>query len=190
MQSVDEFLSQRAPQSNLQSVDDFLSNRSHSGMQTVDQFLSNKPILPVSAPVTQTFGTYNPIEPTADHRAGDTNFATDQNVPVSLPRGQWNIVSAHNGLPPIGYPGNYSDNEGYGNDVVAQNAATGEKLRLLHLANTSVQPGQTVPGNTVVGETGSSGNATGSNLGVEYYDERGNIGDVLSSPYAQYLQTK
>ena len=42
--------------------------------------------------VTQDFGTYNPIEPTADHRAADTNFSANMGDNVSAPKGNWQAV--------------------------------------------------------------------------------------------------
>lgn len=186
-QSVDEFLASQEEQSSpKQTVDDFLGFTSRK--QSVDEFLNGQQaILKTPTQVTQSFGTVNPIEPTAGHKAGDTNYAAQENTPVSVPQGQWYIQSAYNQADPKGAPGNYT-NQGYGNDVIAQNTQTGEKLHFLHLAGTQVKPGDIVSGNTVVGTTGNSGNSTGPNLGVEYYDPQGNIGDFEQSPYAQYIK--
>lgn len=141
-------------------------------------------ILPGQTQVTQTFGTVNPIEPTEGHKAGDTNFAAQPNTPVTLPKGQWYVVSAFNGANPQGAPGDYT-NEGYGNDIIVQNTQTGEKLHFLHLTAANLTPGQMVKGGTIAGMTGDSGNSTGPNLGVEYYNSNGQLSDVLTSPYAQ-----
>lgn len=191
-QSVDEFLAQQGPseaQPSKQSVSDFLSSQQNgsSGKQTVDQLLSGQDnILSNPTKITQSFGTYNPIEPTAGHLAGDTNFSANQGDSVKVPPGQWQVVQAYNQAPAAGAPGDYI-NEGYGNDVILQNAQTGEKLRFLHMAGVNVAPGDVVKGGSVVGQVGDSGNSTGANLGVEYYDTKGNLNDFELSPYAQYL---
>lgn len=173
----------------MNELDDFLAKRKEAATQggsgnELDDFLAqrNNKVLPDKTQVTQSFGTVNPIEPTEGHRAGDTNFAAERNTPVSLPKGQWYIQSARNNANPEGAAGDYT-NEGYGNDVIAENTQTGEKLHFLHLAAANVKPGDIVGGNAVVGMTGNSGNSTGPNLGVEYYDQNGKIGEVLDSPY-------
>ncbi len=145
-------------------------------------------ILPGKTKVTQKTGDYNPIEPTGDHRALDTNFTASPNTPVSLPHGKWQIVKAYTKANPQGRAGDYSDNTGWGNDVWAKNTQTGDTLHLLHLAGVHVQPGQTIEGNSVIGTSGSSGNATGPNLGVEYYDQNNALKPVLESPYKGSFQ--
>lgn len=136
--------------------------------------------------ITQGFGTYNEIEPTPNHLAGDTNFAANMGEPVKIPSGKWTVTKAYNQASPQGSPGDYSDNAGWGNDVWLKDE-DGHTLHFLHLSNVNVQPGQQIGGGTVVGSTGASGNATGSNLGVEYYDPQGNINDFMQSPYASYV---
>lgn len=143
-------------------------------------------ILDKKTSVTQSFGTVNPIEPTSGHKAGDTNFAASMGDPVAVPPGQWQVIQTYNQAPSTGAPGDYT-NEGYGNDVVLQNAKTGEKLRFLHMANVNANPGDTIQGGSIVGSTGASGNATGTNLGVEYYNQDGQLQDFEQSPYAQYI---
>lgn len=144
-----------------------------------------KSILDKPTSITQAFGTYNPIEPTAGHKAGDTNFAASMGDSVSAPPGQWQVVQLYNQAPPTGAPGDYT-NEGYGNDITLQNAKTGEKLRFLHLAGVNAATGDIVEGGTPIGQVGDSGNSTGANLGVEYYDQNGQLQDFEQSPYAQY----
>ncbi len=115
------------------------------------QASSNATILPTQTHITQDFNTYNPdLETFSGGVARDTNFASSQNTPVKVPSGQWKVVSSYNQASPQGYPGD-SDNEGYGNAVMVQNTQTGEKLHLIHLAQTQVQPGQVIPGGTQVG---------------------------------------
>lgn len=147
---------------------------------------SQQQILSNPTQVTQNFGTYNPIEPTPGHLAGDTNFAANEGEPVATPPGKWTVVKAYDQANPQGQPGDYSDNEGYGNDVWLQDQS-GNTLHFLHLAGINVAPGDTIQGGSVVGSVGSSGNATGANLGIEYYDPQGQISDFMQSPYAQYL---
>jgi len=193
--TMDQYLSQDNQSTETNSpttMDEYLGKQSNSSQsKTMDQYLANpqpeqeqQSILPNQTQVTQDFGTVNPIEPTEGHKAGDTNFAASPNTPVSLPTGSWYVVSAFNGAKPQGAPGDYT-NEGYGNDVIVENTQTGEKLHFLHLNSANVQPGQIVKGGTVAGMTGDSGNSTGPNLGVEYYNANGQLSDVLSSPYAK-----
>lgn len=188
MQTPEEYLAQQQNPSQMVTPDEYLAKQSTS-MQTPEEYLANQdnkeePILPNKTQVTQDFGTVNPIEPTAGHKAGDTNFAAQANTPVKLPKGSWYVVSAFNGANPNGAPGDYT-NEGYGNDVIVQNTQTGEKLHFLHLSSANLQPGQIAKGGTIAGMTGDSGNSTGPNLGVEYYNAKGELNDVLASPYAQ-----
>lgn len=180
----------------MQSVDDFLSgqkdnSQSNPQLQSVDDFLAtSSTIVPTDAPITQNYGNYNPsLEVFSGGVARDTNFAVNPNTPIHVPQGQWEVVSAYNDASPEGSVGDGS-NEGYGNAVIVQNTETGDKLHLIHLAHVMVKPGQVLPTGSMVGLSGSSGNATGPNLGVEYYDSQGNIGDVMQSPYAQYLPNK
>jgi len=154
-----------------------------------DSGLTQNNVLPNQTQVTQNFGNYNPsLEVFSQGYARDTNFATNSNTPVAAPPGTWQVINAYNQANPNGRPGDGS-NQGYGNAVMLQNKDTGEKLHFIHLAQVGVNPGDTVKGNTVVGLTGMSGNATGPNLGVEYYDPNGNMGDVLKSVYANYFPT-
>jgi len=177
----------------IQSKDKNTSGVTSTGIPEFDafnQFIqknSENKILPNSTRVTQQMGDYNPIEPTPDHRALDTNFSARPDETVSLPQGMWKILRTYNQAPSQGSPGDY-ENQGYGNDLYAKNNETGDVLHFLHLGKVHVQPGQVVGGNTLVGTTGSSGNATGPNLGVEYYDSQGKLAPVLQSPYAHNFQ--
>lgn len=187
MNPLDEYLAKNKLQPTGNTLDNYLEENKPQPQQSgnpLDEYLANQgsKILPYKTQVTQSFGTYNPIEPTTGNLSGDTNFAASENTPVSLPKGQWYIQTARNNANPQGSSGDYT-NEGYGNDVIAQNTQTGEKLHFLHLAGTNVQSGDIVSGNTIVGMTGDSGNSTGPNLGVEYYDKNGKIGEVMQSPY-------
>lgn len=137
-------------------------------------------------PVTQTFGQGSKY----DVFSGGVNYGVDFGVksgtPVGLPPGQWQVVEAFSGADNQGYIGNKT-NRGYGNSVLVRNPQTGETLRLSHLSQVRVQPGQVIPGGTVIGASGASGNVTGAHLDVEYRDKSGRLNDVLRTPYAQYL---
>lgn len=161
-----------------------------NGWQSYDEYVgvpeSKNTILPQKAAVTQNFGNYNPsLEIFSGGYARDTNFSANFGDPVSLPQGNWQVVSTYDQAEPQGYPGNAS-NKGYGNSVMVQNTDTGERLHFIHLAHVAVQPGQILQ-NGVIGNVGSSGNATAPNLGIEYYNSGGNLGDVMTSNYARYL---
>lgn len=179
LKPFDDLLTEDKP---LKPVNELLMQPTGSELRPLDDLLNPSSILPDKTQITQSFGDYNPIEPTQGNLAGDTNFAAKENTPVSLPKGNWYIQNARNNASPVGAPRDYT-NEGYGNDVIAQNTQTGEKLHFLHLAGTNVKTGDIVSGNTIVGMTGSSGNSTGPNLGVEYYDKNGKLGEVMQSPY-------
>lgn len=148
---------------------------------------SQNTILPGQTQITQQFGNYNPnLETFSGGYARDTNFAANFGSPLAAPPGNWKVSYAYNTANPNGQPGDGS-NEGYGNAVMLENTQTGEKLHFIHLSQVGVQPGQTVKGGSIIAATGNSGNSTGPNLGVEYYNAKGQLGNVLNSNYAQYF---
>lgn len=165
----------------------FLTASKQAGIQPVD---SQENILSQPSEVTQRYGTYNPgLEVFSGGVAGDTNFATPAGTPVALPPGKWEVVKTYDTANPVGHIGN-SENEGYGNAIMVQNKDTGEKLHFIHLSDVHVKPGSLITGGKIIGKTGSSGNATGDNLGLEYYDKSGKLGEVLDSSYGKYLPVK
>lgn len=166
------------------SVDDFLATDAPTHM-SVDDFLSKKDtILPGATSVTQSFDTANPVESFSAGRSRDTNFRATPGTVASLPPGNWKVIEALGGAGE-GHPGD-ATNQGYGNKVLVRNADTGDRLIYQHLQDVNVQPGDMLQGGQI-GTTGSSGNATGPNLGIEYQNAQGQPADFMSSPYAQYL---
>jgi len=156
-------------------------------MGTSGEFLSNK------GSVTQEFGNRSSVE----KYSGGVNYGTDIAVPrgtkVSVPNGNWIAVDVFSGATAEG-PNNRQggSNRGYGNSVLLQNTATGEKLRFSHLTpgGVGVKRGQKVSGGDVVGRTGATGNTagrTGQHVDIEYYNSNGRISNVRKSPYAQYI---
>lgn len=152
-----------------------------------------KGILGAKGVVTQGFGNRSSVEKYSGGVNYGTDFAVPRGTPVAAPEGDWVVVEAFNKATKEG-PNNAQGgiNRGYGNSVLIQNQKTGEKLRYSHLrvGGVRVQPGQEIPGGTVFGETGASGNTagrTGQHLDLEYYDRNGRIRDVYSSQYGRYL---
>jgi murein DD-endopeptidase MepM/ murein hydrolase activator NlpD len=140
-------------------------------------------VLPVAAPITQHAGNYNPgVEVYSHGYARDTNFAVPAGTPAALPPGTWKVVNTYNQANPVGYLHN-GENQGYGNDVVAVNTQTGDRIIEQHLSRVQAHPGQILQGGTVIGSTGSSGNTTGANLGIELTDRNGRIIDITRTPY-------
>lgn len=159
--------------------------------QEISRFLKGEKVSPVKiepVDVTQEFNQRSPYDVFSGGVNTGVDFATPQGTPVELPEDEWEIEEAFSGASPTGYIGNF-ENMGYGNSVVVKNRRTGEKLRLSHLSNVDVQPGQVIKGGRV-GSTGSSGNVTGAHLDAEYYDPSGNLADILSSPYANIIPNK
>jgi murein DD-endopeptidase MepM/ murein hydrolase activator NlpD len=62
-------------------------------------------------------------------------------------------------------------------------------MRFSHLSDVAVQPGQVIPGGTVIGQVGVTGNTTGPHLDLEYRNAQGQLADVLQSQYSKYLNT-
>ncbi len=143
-------------------------------------------------PITQTFGQRSKY----DVHSGGVNYGVDYGVkegtPVGLPPGDWSVIKAYGDDKKQGYIGSKSNN-GYGNSVLVQNTKTGETIRLSHLSQVNVKPGQTLPGGTVIGKSGATGNVgsryggTGAHLDVEYRNQNGRLNDILKTPYARHL---
>jgi hypothetical protein len=144
-------------------------------------------ILGKAAPLTQAFGNANPGVEVFSHGVNSgADFGAPVGTTVALPQGRWQILQAFAGDDKPGHIGD-NTNEGYGNSVLAQNLDTGEKLRFSHLSQVGVLPGQTVDGGLTIGATGDTGNVTGPHLDLEYYNQLGQLADVLKSRYGIYL---
>ncbi|RLG44736.1 MAG: hypothetical protein DRN81_03800 [Thermoproteota archaeon] len=122
-----------------------------------------------------------------------TDFAASRGTRVATPEGNWQVVEAFDKATIEG-PENAERgiNRGYGNSVLIQNQETGEKLRFSHLTpgGVRVRQGQMLPGGSLVGLTGSTGNTagqTGQHLDLEYYNPQGTISDVERTPYANQV---
>jgi len=123
--------------------------------------------------VTQPFGNYNPaLEPGSGYNMGTDLRTRDlQNRNIYLPVDaevvqvlqddgtRWGDISGH---------------MGYGNSVLLR-LPTGEMIRLSHLSQLNVQPGQRVTAGTLIGTPGATGNTTGEHLDLEYYNAQGQI---------------
>lgn len=134
--------------------------------------------------VTQAFGNRNPnLEIFSGGTNLGTDFAVKKGTPLGLPPGQWQVVDTFN----TAREGNRGANSGSGNLVRVVNTQTGESLAFEHLDRVAVRPGQVVPGGTVVGTSGNTGNSTGPHASIPYKDSRGQYRDILSTPYAKYI---
>lgn len=144
-------------------------------------------VIPGGAPVTQSFGKYNPeLEPNPSGRNWGVDFGVKEGTPLAVPPGEWVVDDAYSGSNKRGFVGNTKDNAGYGNSVLVRNTKTGETMRFSHLSGVNVKPGQSLKGGTVIGTSGATGNVTGPHLDLEY-KVNGQFQDVTKSPYAQYL---
>lgn len=168
-------------------------NRMSGGMSKVDGTTSGPMSLMskrmedvfggVSPKITQRAGNRNSMY---DNISGGVNRGTDFAVPSGTPLAapgddQWVVAEAFGDAP------NKIDprvNRGYGNSVLLRNRRTGELVRMSHLSNVAVKPGQIVRGGDMIGLSGTSGHATGPHLDAEYIDTTGKLRDILSSPYA------
>lgn len=132
------------------------------------------------APVTQEFGNYNPglyRGINQSMRNTGTDFGVPTGTDINLPSGEWVVEEVGTGY-----------NRGYGNSVAVRNAQTGERLRFSHLSKMlRVQPGQNIQGGQLLAKSGATGNVTGPHLDLEYYDNQGQLGDVLQSKYRETL---
>ena len=124
------------------------------------------------------------IEPTK----GGVNIGTDIAIPVgteiSVPSGEWKVLSTKTGIK----GGNITDYKKtpYGNSILVQNTETGEKLRFSHLSEVAVSNGDVIDTGTYIGKSGKTGNTTGAHLDLEYYTNKGNLADVMKSPYGKH----
>lgn len=151
--------------------------------------MSQSSILGTKAPITQAFGNYNPnIEVFSKSGVNSgTDFGVGEGTPVAVPDGQWKVLQTYDKAQGKGYIGN-KENSGYGNSVLVQNPATGEKLRLSHLSQVGVKEGDVIEGGSIIGASGSTGNVTGAHLDLEFFNALGQLADILQSSYAKGLK--
>lgn len=160
-----------------------MNQASHQALPSTQAPQMQNTVLPFQAPITQHAGNYNPnVEVYSKGYARDTNFAVPAGTPAALPPGTWKVINTYNQANPVGYLHN-GENQGYGNDVVAVNTLTGDKIIEQHLSKVQAQPGQILQGGSIIGASGSSGNTTGPNLGIELTDKTGRIIDITHTPY-------
>lgn len=129
------------------------------------------------------------VEANKSGRNQGTDFSVPVGTKVALPQGNWKVIGTNTGVTG-GDLKNYKNNP-YGNSVLVQNTQTGEKLRMSHLSDVSVQKGQTLNGGSVIGLSGATGNVSGPHLDLEYYNTNGKLDDIRNSGYAgAYFQQR
>lgn len=147
--------------------------------KTPQAYASDKLIHQPQTEVTQQFGEYNPaIEIFSGGVNQGTDVAAKEGTPLTIPTGTWKVIDSYSGE---------DMNSGYGRSVFVENTQTGEKIRLSHLNNVDVQPGETVTRGDILGTSGVTGNTTGPHVDIEYYDENGNLSDIMNSAYKLFL---
>lgn len=150
-----------------------------------------KSILGKQGVITQRFGNRSAVEKFSKGINYGTDIAVPKGTTVALPPGEWKVLEAFDKATAEGVNNKQQAiNRGYGNSILAQNIATGEKIRLSHLSQVGVQGGQTINGGTVIGKTGATGNVagrTGQHLDIEYYTSKGKVADILRSNYGRFL---
>lgn len=181
-QQVHSILSNVAPQLGPSQTD--TPSAQPSGLLQAQQ----PTILGAAGPITEHFGDMQAIEHYSHGFTAGVGIGVPDGTPVALPPGQWQIVQSFDKAT----SGGQNDpqrgiNSGYGNSVLAENTQTGEKLRFSHLSANAAHVGDQLPGGTVFGLTGHTGNTTGPHLNLEYYDAKGTLADPLKSPYARFL---
>lgn len=139
------------------------------------------------AAISSEFGAVGDAKRSSAHRGIDISI---KQLPASLPTGSdWVITKVYNAAT---QGQNANDNSGWGNMILATNPVTGETVRLSHLdiGGVFVQPGQTVAGGTIVGRTGNTGNAQGTNggwhLDIETTNQAGQLINPRLSNYGWY----
>jgi hypothetical protein len=174
----DVFLPEDKPVSQPISADLSLDSQDYSPSAQ----LSGGTMLSGASKVTQQFGNPNAglygYDKSGKARINrGTDIAMPKGSPQAAPpKGNWvaeKVVS------------NGQFNTGWGNYVLMRNTDTGETIQYSHLDKVTVKPGQNVTG-MVVGTTGRSGRTTGYHADVEYTNN-GQLQNVLTSPYRQYL---
>jgi len=119
-----------------------------------------------------------------DNISGGVNRGADFAVPVGTPLfapegGEWKVLDTYTGA-----QGRGMQNTGWGNSVILQNPNTKETIRMSHLSQVGVKPGQVITGGAPIALSGDTGHATGPHVDTEYTDAQGNLRNILESSYA------
>jgi len=120
--------------------------------------------------ITQSYGNYNPsLYKSGYHQGTDFRTRDLQNRNLAMPVSAKVVkVLTDDGYNP------------YGNSVLLQ-LSSGEMLRLSHFAQLgNFKEGDTLQPGQFLGIPGSTGNSTGEHLDVEYYNAKGQIGDLAN----------
>lgn len=151
-----------------------------------DASIKQDTIIPKAAPITETFGEKQGIEVFSHGITTGTGIGVPAGTPLATPPGKWKVVESYDQAPQKGFIGNAAG-EGWGNNIVIKNEATGEELRYSHLSQVGVAQGDEISGKRVIGLSGQSGNTTGDHLNIQYITPKGVPADILGSSYAKYL---
>ena len=119
------------------------------------------------AKMTSSFGYRNdPVNGEHKHHNG-CDFSAPTGTPIYANSDMKVVRSEYN-------------NGGYGNMVVAQDAA-GNKYTMAHMDQRNVAQGDTVPAGSIIGYTGNTGKSTGAHLHYEATDPSGKKIDPQST---------
>lgn len=169
-------------------VKTFLDSQSQNPVSTTGGKYYDPPAETINpVPITQSYGQRSGFDVFSHGINTGVDYATNEGTPVNLPKGNWEVEDAYNQALGKGYIGN-NTNQGYGNSVKVKNKDTGEQLRLSHLSqvNPDLTKGFAFLGGNI-GRTGMTGNVTGPHLDAEFYDNNGNMGDILGSSYGNII---
>lgn len=133
--------------------------------------------------VTQKYGESSPYEPQSGGVNYGTDLATPVGTPITLPKGNYEVISTYDQADPQGGNLNNWENQGYGNSVLLINKDTGQFARYSHLSDVHVAPGEFQGG--TIGKTGASGHITGAHVDIEAYDKEGNQTDPEQTPFTK-----
>jgi len=134
---------------------------------------------------TQKFGNKNNIYKSGVH--GGEDYAGKAGTPEYVPPGNWQAEKVVSNVNRPGFLGNYSDNQGWGNQVILRNKDTGEKIAFNHLQKANLQQGTDVPSGSILGTMGTTGNSTGVHTDLRYTNAQGQNQPFSSSPYGKYI---
>lgn len=117
--------------------------------------------------MTSAFGyRKDPVNGSHQHHSG-CDFSAPTGTPIYANSDMKVVRSEYN-------------NGGYGNMVVAQDAA-GNRYTMAHLDQRNVSQGDTIPAGSVIGYTGNTGKSTGAHLHYEVTDRNGKKIDPQST---------